>query len=131
MKNKPAGGIGSRVVTDSKSARKIEPRAQGIRPGAAAQIGRPWAITPPRWQEADQGGRATAQDRGTTKPSAQTTMRSQRDGSRHPGDARTSCRKARAARARHTFRFRQGQPNCRDQKMIRATKEQRLWVRVT
>ena len=39
MKNKPAGGLGSRVVTDSKSARKVEPHAQGIRPGAAAQIG--------------------------------------------------------------------------------------------
>jgi hypothetical protein len=40
VKNKPGGGMGSHQVHSSKSARKVEPRSQGIRPGAAAQIGR-------------------------------------------------------------------------------------------
>jgi hypothetical protein len=33
------GGMGSRQVKSSNAARKVEPRAQGIRPGAVAQIG--------------------------------------------------------------------------------------------
>ena len=39
MRNKPAGGPGSRVVKSSQGARKVEPRSQGIHPGHAAQIG--------------------------------------------------------------------------------------------
>lgn len=39
MKNKPAGGIGSRVVKSSNAGRKVEPKAVGIKPGHAGQIG--------------------------------------------------------------------------------------------
>jgi hypothetical protein len=39
MKNKPAGGPGSRVVKNSQGGRKVEPRAMGIRAGYAGQIG--------------------------------------------------------------------------------------------
>jgi hypothetical protein len=38
-KNRPAGGIGSRQVTSSKSGRKVEPKGSGINPGYAGQIG--------------------------------------------------------------------------------------------
>jgi hypothetical protein len=33
------GGLGSRVVKNNQAGRKVEPRAQGIRPGAVSQIG--------------------------------------------------------------------------------------------
>jgi hypothetical protein len=39
MASKAGGGRGSRQVHSGKSAAKVEPRAQGIRPGHAAQIG--------------------------------------------------------------------------------------------
>ena len=39
MRNKPGGGVGSRVVKSSQGGRKVEPRASGVTPGHAAQIG--------------------------------------------------------------------------------------------
>ena len=59
MKNKPAGGLGSRVVNNSKSARKVEPRAMAIDPRGVSQIGQAMGNhATEQWQEADQGGRA-------------------------------------------------------------------------
>ena len=46
MKNKPAGGLGSRVVNNSKSARKVEPKAMAITREASRKSVRPWATTP-------------------------------------------------------------------------------------
>lgn len=39
MAHKAGGGMGSRVVKSSNAGRKVEPRSQGIRPGAVSQIG--------------------------------------------------------------------------------------------
>ncbi len=39
MARNAGGGLGSRVVTNSKSARKIEPRAMAINPRGVSQIG--------------------------------------------------------------------------------------------
>jgi hypothetical protein len=39
MARNAGGGAGSRVVKNNQAGRKVEPRAQGVRPGAVSQIG--------------------------------------------------------------------------------------------
>ena len=73
MAHKAGGGMGSRVVKSSNAGRKVEPRSQGIRPGAVSQIGSALGNhAQDRRAEAVEPGDPRAHARATTLQSAQT-----------------------------------------------------------